>query len=522
MNHKIKRRSFLKTSSLLSIPVFAGGFPVSAFAKSKLATMVNGGDDRVLVIIQLNGGNDGLATIIPRDQQDNLAAVRQNIFIPDNQTIALTDTVGVHPSLQGVKEIYDDAKLNIVQSVAYPNQNRSHFRSLDIWNTGANINEFLDTGWIGRYLDTNVVGYPDDFPNDDCPDPFALTVGSTASETCQGTSGNYSQVVIDPEEISSLPNPTNNEIAEGCYGSQLDFLITSIEQSNEYGDAIETAYANGTNASSKYDENNELATKLKTVARLIKGGLQTKIYVVSLGGFDTHADQVAAGNVTAGAHANLLKVLGDAMCAFQDDLSLLDLEERVLGMTYSEFGRRIRSNFSLGTDHGTAAPLMIFGHCVNPGIIGDNPVIESDVEINEGVPMQYDFRSIYGSILIDWFNASEEEVNTLFNTDFQYVPILMPNCTSSSEEIETDRFALQAFPNPHSQYFTIRFTSGSEWIKISLFDTLGGEVKVITNQNINSGNHEIQVESQELSSGAYFVRLQTKTDQKTIRVVKVI
>lgn len=522
MNHKIKRRSFLKTSSLLSIPVFAGGFPVSAFAKSKLASMVNGDDDRVLVIIQLNGGNDGLAAIIPRDQQDNLAIVRENIFIPESATLELTDTVGVHPSLEGVKEIFDDGKLNIIQGVAYPNQNRSHFRSLDIWNTGANIDEFLDTGWVGRYFDNKVVGYPQDFPNSDCPDPFAITVGANSSETCQGLSANYSTVVFDPEDISSLPSPTNNELATGCYGSQLDFLITSIEQSNEYGNAITAAYANGSNASTKYSDDNELAIKLKAVARMIKGGLQTKIYVVNLGGFDLHADQVVEGEVTTGRHAELLQELGDAMCAFQDDLSLLDLEKRVIGMTYSEFGRRIRSNFSHGTDHGTAAPLMVFGHCVNSGIIGDNPVIDPNTEINEGVPMQYDFRSIYGSILIDWFNASEEEVNNLFSNDFQYLPIIVPECsTSSSTEIELDRFELSAFPNPHSQYFTIRFTSEKEWVKISLFDTLGGEVMLITSKDLPAGNHEINVETHDLMAGAYFVRLQTKRNQKTIRVVKV-
>ncbi len=520
MNKKIKRRSFLKTSSLLSIPVFAGGFPVSALAKSQISNIVNGESDRVLVIIQLNGGNDGLNTILPRDQYDNLAAVRENILIPEDQILELTDTVGVHPSLYGVKEIFDDARLNIIQSVAYPNQNRSHFRSLDIWNTGADIDEFLDTGWVGRYFDNNVAGYPENFPNSDCPDPFALTVGSGASETCQGQAGNYSMVVIDPEEISSLPTPINNEIANGCYGNQLDFLTTSIEQSNEYGAAIESAYANGNNASSKYGDDNQLAAKLKTVARLIKGGLQTKIYVVTLGGFDTHAEQVLAGDVSNGSHANLLKTLGDAMCAFQDDLKLLDLEERVLGMTYSEFGRRIRSNFSLGTDHGTAAPLMVFGNCVNPGILGDNPTIDPNAAFNEGVAMQYDFRSIYGSILIDWFNASEEEVQDLFSNDFQYLPILTL-CTTAVTDTHIDRFDLEAFPNPHSQYFTIRFTSEKEWIKISLFDTLGGEVKVITNKNINAGYHEIKVESHDLIAGAYFIRLQTKSHQKTIRVVKI-
>jgi uncharacterized protein (DUF1501 family) len=521
-DHKIKRRSFLKTSSLLTLPLFAGGVPVSAFAKSSLAPMINGEDDRVLVVIQMEGGNDGLATIVPIDQQDNLAAVRSNILIPENQLLNITDTLSLHPSMQGVREIFDNAQLNIIQGVAYPNQNRSHFRSQDVWHTGSAADEYLDTGWLGRYLDSTVTGYPEAFPSDECPDPFALTVGSSVSETCQGLSGSYSMVVLDPEDISTLPTPTNNELANGCYANKLDFLTQTIEQSNVYGEAIKAAYDNGQNLSTKYDDNNNLATKLKTVARLIKGGLQTRIYVVSIGGFDTHAEQIVEGAPTTGNHASLLQELSDAICAFQNDLSLLELDRRVLGMTYSEFGRRIRSNFSFGTDHGTAAPMMVFGHCVNGGVIGDNPEIDTAVDVNEGVAMQYDFKSVYGSILMDWFDVEKAQVQSLFSNDFQYLPILSNCAASSIEEINETTYDLKALPNPMSDYLNVSFNLKSkEDIRLSLFDVLGAEIKVISNRAVAKGLHEVKVELHDVVPGPYFLRLQTRTGQKTLRLVKV-
>ena len=141
---------------------------------------------------------------------------------------------------------------------------------------------------------------------------------------------------------------------------------------------------------------------MKVVAKLISGGLQSKIYVLKLGGFDTHADQVDAVDTTQGAHANLLKTLSDAIWAFQQDIKLLGLEERILGMTFSEFGRKIISNGGIGTDHGSAAPMMIFGQCVNQGIIGDNPFIADEVDSDEGVAMQYDFKWVYGSISVSY------------------------------------------------------------------------------------------------------------------------
>ncbi len=517
----MKRRSFIKTGTLLSTPLIFGGVPVAAIQENLFSSYLSQDTDKILVLIQLGGGNDGLNCVIPKDQYSNLVTVRPQVIIPENDILDITDTVGFHPSMTAMKELYDEGQVNVIQSVGYPNQNRSHFRSTDIWHTASDADTYLNTGWLGRYLDHFNEDYPANFPNDECPDPFALTIGSSVSETCQGTAGNFSLALIDPENLSQLSTPINNELDGGCYKDKLDFLAKTIEQTNAYGSVIQNANDLGMNASNLYNENDGLAQKLKLVAKLIKGGLRTKIYVVSLGGFDTHADQVVENETTTGVHAELLRELSEAIFAFQDDLKGLELEDRVAGMTYSEFGRRIRSNFSNGTDHGTAAPLIVFGSCVLPGITGDNPEISTDVDVQEGLPMQYDFRSVYGSILTDWFKVDEDIVSDILLGEFQKINMIQ-DCAGpvSTEDLLASNIELDVYPNPTDHRINIDFVSEGDFIKISIFDALGQEVEVLTNRKFTSGLHSMTYEAGKLPSGVYFVRMQTKDGQKTKRVVK--
>ncbi|MFK7810440.1 MAG: DUF1501 domain-containing protein [Saprospiraceae bacterium] len=518
----MKRRSFLKRASAATLPVMVGGLKVSAL-NNPFFNLLNTDDDKVLVLIQLSGGNDGLNMIIPRDQYAGLAEVRNNVVVPENSILGLTDTVGVHPVMSDLKNVWDDGKLNVVQNVAYPNQNRSHFRSSDIWHTGSPADETWTQGWLGRYFDLLAPGYPDGYPNAENPDPFAVTIGSSVSETCEGMGGNFSLALLDPDNLATLATPINATQPNSCFGDKMDFLVTSIVQTNAYNEVIETASANGSNISTKYPDNNNLAYSLKTVARLIAGGLKTKVYVVTLGGFDTHADQVLGGDTTSGIHAELLNTLSTAICAFQDDLKLLGLEERVLGMTYSEFGRRIRSNAGNGTDHGTAAPMMLFGSCVNPTILGDNPEINTDVDQNEGVPMQFDFRSVYGSVLMDWFGLEEQVVKDLLYEDFQYLQVVdvCSTDTSVKQVVHTDLVNLEVYPNPFNNTLTIEFTVPSSWVKISIFDVIGNELKILTNQHFSEGKHTLAMEGEGLPAGTYNCHVQTDFGRKVKRIVKV-
>lgn len=518
----MKRRKFLHTAgTAISFPLLFKGMSVSAMTQSPLFNAINTEDDRVLVLIQLNGGNDGLNTIIPLDQYENLMNARANIIIPETSILNISDTVGFHPNMAALQNLYQDGKMGIVQSVGYPNQNRSHFRSKDIWTSASPSEAFWNTGWMGRYFDTLHPSFPEGYPNESFPDPIAITIGSSVSETCQGLATNYSLTLKDPFSLSPLSEGEGSEVPDTPYGEELQFLRTTISQTNAYGEVIVAAAEGGTTMV-EYPDGNKLAQALKNVSLLISGGLKTKIYIVDLGGFDTHANQVIQGDPTIGEHADLLSYLSEAISLFQQDMEQQGLSERVLGMTFSEFGRRIKSNDSLGTDHGTAAPLIVFGGCANLQIMGDNPDIAEEVAHNEGVPMQFDFRDVYGSVLLDWFKVEEETVKALIHEDFQYLPVLIdcnPQTTSQREEfyntIETD-----CFPNPFRNTTTIRFSTSGEDVRLSIFDTLGQERKILVQKRLAAGEHQVRLEAQDLAPGSYFYRLQLDGKQKTKRIIK--
>ncbi|MFK8162304.1 MAG: DUF1501 domain-containing protein [Lewinella sp.] len=415
------RRKFLRNAGAFSLPFLGGVHGVRAAGSSILSALLPPDSDRVLVLVQLAGGNDGLNTLIPTDQLSQLQSVRSNIFMPESSLRPLTNSLSLHGRMEGFQNMFNDNLLSIVQSVGYPNQNRSHFRSTDIWTTASDATTELETGWMGRHLEVGHPDFPNGYPNSDFPDPPAISMGSVANATCQGMVTNLSQTVENPDDLTYLAPGGNTPLSDDNYGEELGFLRVAIEQTNEYGVRIRAAARNGSTQAEYPDS--RLANQLRNVARLIKGGLQTKVYVVSMGGFDTHSGQVDQGNTVSGWHANQMEDLSTSIAAFQEDLHLLELSDRVLGMTFSEFGRRIRSNASYGTDHGTAAPLFIFGNCVSGTILGDNPEIDVNVDQNTGVPMQYDFRDVYGSILVDWFEVEESSVRNLLYPDFIYLPV---------------------------------------------------------------------------------------------------
>ena len=517
----MKRRNFLHTTgAALSIPVLLNGLPLSAVGRSSFFPSFNDDSDRVLVLVQMNGGNDGLSMIIPRDQYSELFNARSNVLIPENSILPVTDEVGFHPVMTGLRSLYDEGHVGIVQSVGYPNQNRSHFRSSDIWFTGSPPDEFWNTGWLGRYLDTEVVDYPEGYPNADNPDPFAITIGNVVSETCQGAVANYALTIRDPFSLSPLFEGSPTDVPESPYGEELAFLRTSIAQTNAYGEVV-TAAAEKAKNMAEYPDTN-LGEQLKTVALLIAGGLRTKVYVVNIGGFDTHANQVMDGDKTLGEHAELLQNLSEAIAAFQKDINLLGLQERVAGMTFSEFGRQIASNESFGTDHGTAAPLILFGSCVTPVITGENPDIPAQVDRGEGVPMQIDFRDVYGSLLVDWFGVSQEDIKNLFYSGFSYMP-LMTGCkpVSTKPELLSEDLLLSNYPNPFPTQTTIKFQNPGGHVRLSIYNAMGSELHVLVNKRLDAGEHQFRFDGSHLPAGNYYYRLQVEGMFQTKRMIKI-
>jgi uncharacterized protein (DUF1501 family) len=517
----MKRRQFLQSSTAaVTLPILLNGMPVSALSRSALFNSMNLDSDKVLVLIQLNGGNDGLSTILPLDQYSNLANARPNILIPDNSALVIEDNIGLHPVLEGVKNLYQEDRLGIVQSVGYPDQNRSHFRSTDIWTSASPSSEFWETGWLGRNFDNNHPSFPEGYPNEDFPDPLAITMGSLVSATCQGVVANYSLAIENPFSLSPLSEGGEDEVPDTPYGDELTFLRQTIAQTNAYSDTILAAANSGSNMAEYPDT--RLAEQLKNIALLISGGLQTKIYIASLGGFDTHANQTEDGDPLSGIHTDLLKTFSDAIAAFQNDLTQMGLDERVVGMTFSEFGRRIRSNDSLGTDHGSAAPLILFGSCVNSTILGDNPEIPASVGVQDGVPMQYDFRDVYGSVLMDWFEVPETTIQQLLYDDFQYLPVITDcQAVSTNEAIVGEEASLDVFPNPFRDQCQLRFVSGNERARVSVFDAIGSEIRVLFDRKLSAGKHEVNFDGRGLAPGTYYFRLQLEQGrQKTKAVVR--
>jgi uncharacterized protein (DUF1501 family) len=528
----MKRRDFLGKSILAGVsPVLINGWSVKALAENPLVQFLNksGNEDRVFVLIQLNGGNDGLNTLIPIDQYSNLSNARSNILIQENKVLSLSgnSATGLHPAMSEMRGMYDNGLLSIVQSVGYPNPDFSHFRATDIWLTGANSNQSLETGWMGRYLDTKYPNYPTNYPNSSFPDPPAIQIGALVSPALQGSSASLGMSITDPTSFYQFVSGTVDTAPNTPAGHELTYLRLVAQQTQAYSGSIKNAATKNSpaNKSTLYPTagQNSLADQLKIVAQLIAGGLKTKVYVVNLGGFDTHSVQVAAtGGTETGAHATLLQKISQAVNAFQDDLKQFALQDRVMGMTFSEFGRRIKSNSSLGTDHGAAAPLFIFGSKVNGGIYGTNPIIPSSVSVNDNVPMQFDFRQIYATILKNWFEVSDADTNSILLKQYQTLNFINANASGITEVKSAEIGFIENYPNPASTSTNIRFACSEGYVKITLYDGIGREILTINEANYSRGTHEVNLDVSSLQNGNYYYQVQSEDKQmmKTLVVAK--
>ncbi len=515
----MERRNFLINSTIASIPLMMSGFPLRTFASpihDKMAKIASN-SDRVLVLIQLNGGNDGLNTLIPLDQYESLVNARENILIPEKSVLKLNDVSGFHPVMNGIKELYEDGKAGVVQGVGYPDPNLSHFRSTDIWTSASDSDKVISSGWLGRYLYDDHPDYPEGYPNDSYPDPLSITIGPVISHTCQGLVSNMGMALNSSSTFYEIGGGYEDKVPESPAGDELAYIRQIIKQTELYTDVIIDAAGKVTLKSDKFpaDGTNSLADQLKIVSILIAGGLQTKVYVVSLGGFDTHSLQIT-GEPGSGIHADLLSKVSEAVYAFQDELKLQGAEDKVLTMTFSEFGRRILSNFSFGTDHGTSAPLFIFGSNVNPVIHGSNPVIPIDVSPYDNLPMQYDFRSVYYSILKGWFEVETDDAIDIMQKEFQYIPIVRgPNSVENYPALNGN---ISCYPNPAISETNIKFGEVFGHITINIFDNTGKRISRIYRGAVNPQS-EMRIELNNYNSGKYFIQVQNETSSKIIPLV---
>ena len=506
----MKRRTFIQTTgATVTGAAFLGGFPIGAYGHSaELAALTNTASqtDKVLVIVQLQGGNDGLNMIIPLDQYAALMAARSNIALPQNQVLPLTQATGIHPAMATAQQLYQNGQLGVVQSVGYPNPNFSHFRATDIWTSGSDSNVVWNTGWGGRYLDGEFPGFPTGYPSAQNPDPLAISIGSVVSNCVQGPVVNMGMAIASTSSFYQLLSGGVDAAPATQAGHELTFIRQVVAQTQVYTTTIQAAASKAKNLSPLYPAagQNALADQLKIVAQLVAGGLSTRIYVCQIGGFDLHSLQVpATGSTTTGNHATLLGKLADGINAFQDDLKRLGIQDRVVGMTFSEFGRRIKANSGFGTDHGAASPLIVFGAQANPIVHGPNPALPANAGVNDNIAMQYDYRSVYTSILKDWFQVPQTTLNQLFGQPFPYVPVIKPQgalATTAAAAV----VGFSVYPNPAADQATALFESQGGAVQLRLLDGLGREVRrVVDGQPLGAGPQRVPLPVQGLAPGAY-------------------
>ncbi|MCP9763717.1 DUF1501 domain-containing protein [Lacihabitans soyangensis] len=449
----MKRRNFLKLSSGATIGL---GINTDGLASEYLdwlapapnCTQVS---DRVLVIIRLAGANDGLNTLVPVAQYDTYASLRPTIklnlagtgaLINLDGTLAAANQLGLHPSMIGFKSLYDSGKLNIVQNIGYQDTNQSHFTSEIIMSCGKDGTTVSQAkyGFIGKYLNSiypNLSGNPQPFMQD----PLALHFGSINPAIGfihdQGTS-EYNMSPLEGTLYNQLriASPQYSE-----YNDALNYIRFVESGMDKYFNRVETVFKNGSNSTTTYP-NSDLARQLKTIARMIKGGSKTKIFQVTLAGFDTHGSQVVGGATHMGTHANLLQMLSSSMSSFMTDLAALGLDERVMTVTFSEFGRKARENGGLGTDHGNIAPLFVIGKHVSPGVVGTPPNLNNVHGGTDGrffeTEMQYDYRRVYTTLLQDWLGAANSSIQAAELETFQSQKL---NLVSTSQNAYPDCLA---------------------------------------------------------------------------------
>ena len=512
------RRDFLSGIGLaLGGSLLLGNTPVSALTNARLASYLhNAPSDRILLLIQLSGGNDGLNTVIPFNN-DIYYNSRPNLAIPGNtlQAYKLDEDLALHPNMGQLHNRFNDGQLAVMQSVGYPNPNLSHFRSTDIWQTGSSAEEALSTGWIGRYLAEAVPDFSDNPPDY----PLAVQIGGLSSLMFQGPTGNMGMTMANADFFARLVEQgtlfTLDAVPDTTYGSEMAFLRTIANDSFIYASSIQEASNSGSNEV-EYPQNNPLSASLSVVAQLIKGNLGSRIYHVILSGFDTHANQ-------ANVHGRLLQNLSEGIDLFLQDIEAAGMQKEVLTMTFSEFGRRVGQNGSFGTDHGTAAPLFLAGEGVVAGLHGATPDLV-DLDATGNLKFDIDFRNVYANILVDWFGLSPAVVETILQ-GYSYNPLNVIRESANPVSIEEDSvpgsFVLhQNYPNPFNPSTTLSFTLPSEkHVLLSVYNLEGRLVSQLLDQRISAGEQTVSFDASNLPSGTYIYRLEAEGVVQTRKMV---
>jgi uncharacterized protein (DUF1501 family) len=554
----MKRRDFIKHLPIgvaaTAIPFAVPGLSGLAFGKdSKLGKLLTpmSDNDRVLVLINLQGGNDGLNTIIPFDDPKYISNRKTIGFTTADDlskinNLKLRGDLAFNPMVQyhdaaanrdsRLYKMWQDGKLAVMQNVGYADPNRSHFRATDIWNSASDSNIVVSTGWLGRYLEEIEPQYPFDVVSGD--DPLAMAISFTTTLVFQGGKSTMGVAVADPSKYSAAAAYADDTPPTNSYGNELGYVRNILVQSDIYGTRFNQLFATSPTNNVAYPAANSLAMQLQKVAWCIAKGMKTKVYFVQQQGYDTHVLQNSKDN--GSGQGKLLFELAEAISTFQEDLEKFGVADRVVGMTYSEFGRRVNENSSSGTDHGTCAPQFIFGTQVNGELYGNNPDLVN-LDPYQDLVNQFDFRQVYAGILTEWFGPSEALSKAILNKPeftkqgsfgFEF-PIngqtksqsLFKQSAGVPNSNPEDRIFIlkQNYPNPAISQTTIPFAlSEAADVKLEVFDSRGDLIATPVNSRLGRGEHPISFDARRLSSGTYFYRLDVNgaVETKAMKVVR--
>lgn len=499
------RRSFMQALGLVGGgSMMLGGTNLTASTASRLTTALTTAEneDRVLVLVRLKGGNDGLNTIVPIYDYDFYANNRPTLRHNESSLYNLSPDIGIPQSMADLQSLWGEGAMRVIHGVGYPNQNLSHFRSSDIWASGDN-EEFEETGVFGRYFEDL---YPDFLINPPAI-PAAIQIGSQGNLIFDGIDANYAISVANPDQLASIAeNGVLHDlldIPDCTFGEQLEFLRGITNTTFTYASIINEAYESSSNAV-EYDTQ-QLGRQLAIISRMIKGGLGTKVYLVTLDGFDTHANQKQQ-------HHNLMNQVARGMKDFFTDLEATGMHTNVMAMTFSEFGRRIEENGSNGTDHGAASPVMVFGPAMQGnGFVGTHPDLQSPDQVGN-LQFGTDFRQIYATMLKDWLCVDGDLVDeVLLGQSFESVDLGF-SCQSLSVDSfnRGDRFQHWSSIQGNDTFIEFNLTTTAK-VTVVLFNLLGQNVGTIANDFMFEGPKRFNVKERikkRLFTGQYIYQIQ--------------
>ncbi len=451
----MKRRKFLKSGLVAGLtPLFVNGYAMNSLSASLIPASTCDIDDRVLVIIYLAGANDIINTAVPLNHYTEYQTERPDIHLPQSSLIQLDSSLtgtaqdlGLNPALTGLKSLYDNSKLSVVQRVSYPSPNRSHFTSEDNMLKGLDgtiSNSSVEDGWIGRFLTDKYPTY-NGLPFGAELDPLGIILGSTPSTGFHSVEDHEMEINLSGQDpagfysiISSLSGEPISNFPNSEHGEMLSYVSLVEKSTQVYSERISNIFNQGGNNPTAGYPNSSLGNQLKTVARFISGGSRTKVFMARKGGWDNHVNAVDTSNTTLGTHANLLADLGDSIAAFQKDLELMGNSSKVVTVVFSEFGRKIIQNGSNGTDHGTMSSMFVVGDAVEAGVYGDN--IDITNKDAQGAPhpdqLQNDYRTVFANICQDWMGASDASVLNTFSQTPSSIVLANLGLINSAETVD--------------------------------------------------------------------------------------